>query len=208
MRVRTVGLAALGALSFAVAAYAWVFFTILRHSVPVTELSAVTDRWGALYVHATTAALALALGPFQFSRRLRARRPALHRAIGKAYLAIGVGVGGLSGLYLALQADGGLASRAGFTGLAVAWLATGALAYATARRREFDAHRRWVVRSFALTFAAVMLRIYMGASGALGVPFDAAYPVVAWACWVPNVAVVEAWMRWRGPRWRPAVALA
>ena len=55
-----------------------------------------------------------------------------------------------------------------------------------------------MVRSFALTFAAVTLRLYLGVSGASGVPFAVAYPLIAWACWVPNLVVAELWLRRQG----------
>ncbi|MEQ1730362.1 MAG: DUF2306 domain-containing protein [Vicinamibacterales bacterium] len=48
-----------------------------------------------------------------------------------------------------------------------------------------------MIRSFALTYAAVTLRLYVPLSMAAGVPFDVAYPVIAWACWVPNLLVAE-----------------
>lgn len=46
-------------------------------------------------------------------------------------------------------------------------------------------------RNVALTFAAVTLRLYLGPLMALGVPFELAYPAVAWLCWVPNLVVAE-----------------
>ena len=49
-------------------------------------------------------------------------------------------------------------------------------------------------RSYALTLAAVTLRIYMPLSLALGIGFEDAYRVVSWLCWVPNLVFVEAWL--------------
>jgi hypothetical protein len=48
-----------------------------------------------------------------------------------------------------------------------------------------------MVRNFALTFAAVMLRLYLPASMVVGIEFELAYPVIAWLCWLPNVVVAE-----------------
>jgi hypothetical protein len=48
-----------------------------------------------------------------------------------------------------------------------------------------------MVRNFSLTFAAVTLRLWLPASVAAGVPFDLAYTVVAWLCWVPNLVAAE-----------------
>ena len=105
--------------------------------------------------------------------------------------AIGVLIGGLSGLFMAFHAFGGLPSRLGFACLAVAWLYSGFRAYFAVRACDFLAHRRWMVRNFALTFAAVTLRVYLPASMALGAAFEVAYPVIAWLCWLPNLVAAE-----------------
>lgn len=81
-------------------------------------------------------------------------------------------------------------------------LYTASHAYGEARARNFVAHRRWKIRNFALTFAAVTLRLYLPAAAALEVPFATAYPAIAWLCWVPNLLVAE-WLARRRPE-RPA----
>jgi len=55
-------------------------------------------------------------------------------------------------------------------------------------------HRRWMIRSYSLTLAGVTLRIYLPLSIASGIPFLDAYQAIAWACWVPNLLVVEWWL--------------
>lgn len=144
-----------------------------------------------LYTHAFASIVALVLGPFQFSVRLRQKHRNLHRWLGRAYLAVGVLVGGLSGLYMSQYAFGGPVPRAGFTALAVFWLYTGLRAYLAAHAGAFDEHRKWMVRNFSLTFAAVTLRIYLAVSQVAGVEFALAYPFIAWLCWVPNVVYAE-----------------
>ena len=187
-------------LSFGVAAYALAAYGLL----PLGALLHPEMKAGflahalAIRLHIFASIFALALGPFQFSARLRARWPFAHRVMGRLYLGIGVLVGGASGLYIAQFAFGGIVSRVGFSLLAIAWLYSGYRAYAAIRRGEVAAHREWMVRNFALAFAAVMLRIYLPVSMAGGIPFEAAYPVIAWLCWVPNLVVVEAWLRGRG----------
>ena len=82
-------------------------------------------------------------------------------------------------------------ARAGFGTLALLWMATAALALHSILRGDVPAHRRWMTRNFALTLAAVMLRLYLPASVVGGLRLDVAYPVVAWLCWVPNLVVAE-----------------
>lgn len=144
-----------------------------------------------IYTHMVAAAVALALGPFQFSTRLRRRYPRLHRWMGRLYLGVGVLVGGMAGLYISQFAFGGIAARLGFASLAVCWLLTGLCAFLAARRGAVEQHRKWMVRNFALTFAAVTLRFYVPAAFIGGVAFAAAYPVIAWLCWVPNLLFAE-----------------
>jgi len=92
---------------------------------------------------------------------------------------------------MAFHAFGGLPGRLGFAFLALAWLCSGFRAYLAIRARDITAHRRWMVRNFALTFAAVTLRLYLPTSLASGVAFEIAYPAIAWLCWVPNLLIAE-----------------
>ena len=107
---------------------------------------------------------------------------------------------------MAFHAFGGLPARLGFGVLALLWLYTGYRAYRAIRARDIAAHRRWMVRNFALTFAAVMLRLYLPSAMASGMAFELAYPVIAWLCWVPNLVVAE-WIIRRTAR-RPVRPLA
>jgi uncharacterized membrane protein len=151
----------------------------------------------AIHAHAFAAGLALLLGPWQFSNRLRARRPVLHRFIGRVYLVVGIGVGSVSGLVLARLAQGGWVAQLGFACLALAWLYTGVRGYRAIRHGERAQHRRWMVRNHALTLAAVSLRLYLPLSLANGIRFEDAYPVIAWLCWVPNLAIAQWWLNRR-----------
>lgn len=195
--MRLAGYVTLVLLSLGVAGYALVaygFFPLGAAVHPFLRPSFEARRV-AVYAHVFSALFALALGPFQFAARLRAARPALHRALGRAYLGLGVLAGGLAGLYLSFHAFGGPLSRLGFGALALAWLYTGARAFAAIRARRIADHRRWMVRNFALTFAAVTLRLWIPLSFLAGAPFERAYPVIAWACWVPNLLVAELALR-------------
>jgi uncharacterized membrane protein len=180
-------------LSLGVAGYALVAYLTLPLGAgvgPDMQANFEAHRIG-IYTHIFAASVALILGPFQFSQQLRSRRPALHRLLGRLYLGVGVGIGGASGLYMAVFAYGGLMAKLGFGTMALAWLYTGMRAYLAARNRNFVAHRSWMVRNFALTFAAVTLRLYIPASFIAGLNFDVFYPIIAWACWVPNLLLAE-----------------
>jgi uncharacterized membrane protein len=191
--MRAAAFAFLAFLSLAVAAYAIAVYSLLPVGAAVHPdmRPGFEAQRAAVYTHVFAAAFALALGPFQFSARLRARNLPLHRWLGRLYLGVGVLVGGIAGLYMALHAFGGAVARAGFACLALAWLYTGLRAYLAIRGRDIAAHRRWMVRNFALAFAAVTLRLWVPASFVAGLDFAAAYAVIAWLCWVPNLVIAE-----------------
>ncbi|KQQ40084.1 hypothetical protein ASF61_04595 [Duganella sp. Leaf126] len=143
-----------------------------------------------LVIHATGAATALLVGSLQFLPSLRQRLPAVHRAVGRVYVAACL-VGGVSALVLAPGVSAGPVAGAGFGALGIAWLVTTAIAVRRIVAGDVAAHRRWMVRSFALTLAAVALRLYLPLSSVLGVEFLLAYRVIAWLCWVPNLLLAQ-----------------
>jgi uncharacterized membrane protein len=147
----------------------------------------------AVIGHITGGALALFVGAFQVNARLRSRFLSAHRWFGRLYV-LAVAVGGVGGLVMATRSDGGLVTHVGFGLLAVLWLATTAVSYWSIRNGDQVSHRRWMLRSYSLTFAAVTLRIYLPVALTAGLPFIDAYQAISWACWVPNLIVAEWWL--------------
>ena len=194
--IRKIAWGVMTALALFIAVYA-----VALLFVPAMRAPFLRDRFIVLPVaavlHLAGAAVALAVGPFQLNSRLRMRFLSVHRWMGRSYV-VGVLLGGLGGLMLATIAQTGLPARVGFGLLAVLWLTATAMAYRHIRARNQPAHRRWMTRSYALTFAAVMLRIYLPLSQAYGIPFEPAYQTIAWLCWVPNLVVAE-WLILRQP---------
>ena len=147
-----------------------------------------------LDVHVAGAATALLIGPFQFLPRLRARRRALHRWMGRSYV-IACLIGGVGGLILAFGSTAGPIATAGFGSLAALWIVANIEAWRMALARRFDAHRAWMIRSFALTFAAVTLRLYLPLAALLPFPFVDAYRAISFLAWVPNLILAELYLR-------------
>ena len=180
-------------LAFGVAGYAAFVYSILPLGSldhPDMKVNFLAHSTG-IYTHVFASIVALVLGPFQFSTRLRGKYTSLHRWLGRAYLGVGVLAGGLSGLYMSQYAFGGPVAKLGFAVLAVFWIYTGLRAYLAVRHGAIEMHRKWMVRNFSLTFAAVTLRLYLPVSMAAGVDFAIAYSIIAWLCWVPNMVFAE-----------------
>ncbi|MBV1852741.1 DUF2306 domain-containing protein [Catellatospora tritici] len=157
----------------------------------------------ALYAHIVGGAVALLLSPLQFAARLRARAPRLHRVTGRVVFGA-IMLGGVSGLVLAPFNGAGLVGVLGFGGLALVWLWSAVTALRAIRGGDVETHRRWMVRTFAVTYAAVMLRLWLpvlivaqialaGVDGQTA--FDRAYLLVPFLAWVPNLIVAEWWLR-------------
>ena len=172
----------------------------LRYFIPAVPMpssiqaNAFRNPW--LLIHVAGAVTVLLLGPAQFFPRLRARFPWQHRWTGRAY-AVGCIVGGVSGLMLAVGTSTGMVSTAGFGSLALAWLMATLLAWRRAVQGRLAEHQAWMIRSFALTLAAVTLRIYLPFSGLLHISFETSYPAISFLCWVPNIMLAELYLRWR-----------
>ena len=198
MRAKSWGFLLTAFLCVGVAGYALWAYGAGEQRIPVhPDMAAVFDAHRALVtVHAIGASIALLLGPTQFLDGWRARSPRAHRIAGYLYLVMGVGVGGVAGVFLAPHSFGGFVSHLGFGMLGCLWLFTGAMALLSVKKRRFVDHRMWMVRNFALSLAAVTLRLYLPASAVAGLPFEQVYPAVAWLCWAPNLIVVE-WYRKR-----------
>jgi uncharacterized membrane protein len=176
--------------------------------VGIAPANVATNRFAAqaLVFHAGFAATALVLGPLQFLPRLRARFPAWHRRAGTVYVAASLAAG-VAGLILALGNSSGPIAAAGFGLLAVAWIGCTANAWRLARAHDYVRHRRWMIRSFALTFAAVTLRLYLPAAIIAHADILAAYRAISFLCWVPNLIVAELWLR-RGAGLRTSPPIA
>lgn len=186
----------------------WVLFILLSISIglyPISYLVLTTDhgvlinrelynipvwRW-MFFQHVALGGIAMLSGFTQFSKKLRVRNLKLHRLFGKVYL-VAVLLSGVAGFYVALHTFGGVPAQVGFVGLAVSWLFTSAMAYWRIRSKDTNAHERWMIRSYALTWAAVTLRIYLPTfEHALSMNFNESYQIIAWLCWVPNLIVAE-----------------
>jgi uncharacterized membrane protein len=136
-----------------------------------------------LPIHAGFAATALLVGPFQFLPQVRRRWPKLHRNIGKVYVAACL-VAAPAGLLLALGTDAGPIAQWGFGTLSVLWFAATARAFWLAVQGRYAEHRRWMIRSFAMTFAAVTLRLYLPIPPIfLHMSFLDGYRAISWISW-------------------------
>ena len=200
--------AAVVALSALIVVNSLPYFSLRTNFAFLVERGALVREtaWRAcFYAHVFGGLVCLATGPFLVWGALLRRATWLHRVLGRAYVMAVLGCGGPAGMYLALRARGGAAGVLGFLVLGVLWIATTARGVQLVLRGEIAAHRRWMLRSYAVALSAVFFRVLFVALPLAGVGGDASYVVSLWASLAVSVFAGEVLAR--GWPTRPATSL-
>lgn len=164
-------------------------------------------------LHFAAGGLILVLGCVQLLQGVRRRWPGLHRWIGRIYVsaALIAGIGGLA--FIALQGTiGGTPMDVGFGLYGVLTILAAVLTWRHGHARRLEPHRAWALRLFALAIGSWLYRmeygVWMLLTGGLGHergftgPFD---QVMAFFFYLPNLLVVELYLRSRRAGVAPAV---
>ena len=150
--------------------------------------------------HFVTASAFAVIAPLQLWPRLRARRPALHRALGRIAVVVGAGMA-VSGIAMAYASpDRPVSERIFMTALFAAYAVLLGLGFRAAVARDFAAHRAWMARMIATGFAAATQRVvFPPLAAAIGIDgretFWQVFISAAWIAWALNMTVAEAWLR-------------
>jgi uncharacterized membrane protein len=154
----------------------------------------------AFYIHIVTGSIVLMLGVFQLSQWIRSRYTAWHRAAGRVYIFVILLLTAPSGFVMALYANGGLPASIAFALLALLWWFFTWKGFQNARHKHWAVHRKFMMRSYALTFAAVTLRLYSFFFALAGFRGESIYILVAWLSWVPSLIVMEIYLQQKKSR--------
>ena len=147
-------------------------------------------RWWLL-LHITTGTFALLSGPLQLWLGLTDQRTEMHRRLGSVYIG-SVGASSLAGYYLAFHTDLGWVFGAGLASLATAWIVTTSVALVAIRRRLYEQHKEWMIRSYVVTTAFVTFRLLYAALEAAGVgATPERLAASAWFCWAVPLLLTE-----------------
>lgn len=146
----------------------------------------------AFYIHISSSILVVLTGPFQFVKALRNKYLQLHRVLGKIYVGSILFLAAPSGFYMGLFANGGIGAQIGFVLLSFLWFGSTFLAYKSVKEKKISQHKKWMIRSYALSFSAVTLRLYVPLlSLGFGLEHDFVVVITSWINWIPNLLVAE-----------------
>ena len=148
-----------------------------------------------LAIHVLTACLALVIAPLQFSTRLRKRWPTLHRRIGWTYVTCAL-ISAPITFHLSFFSSCRMCVPP-FAIWSALFLIVTALAVLMAVRRNIEAHRQFMIRSWVLMNGFVFVRL----DTALEYPFPAGTGIerpamLIWAVWVVPLILTEMWLGW------------
>lgn len=171
-----------------------------------------------LSLHMVFAFLLTAGGVTQLIPALRRRLPAVHRSVGRVFM-VGALTGSLSGLYLLWVRGtvGDFSQHLGMTLNALLILAFSALAWRSARARDFATHRRWALRLFLAVNGVWFFRVglmlwllvFRQPVGFDPKSFTGPFlTVLAFAQYLLPLAVLELYLRSRGAAVAAVLAIA
>lgn len=146
----------------------------------------------SFYIHIISSLWVMGIGIAQFIPAFVKKYPRLHQTLGKVYVFSILFLAAPSGLGLALYANGGLPAKVGFSLQCIVWWLTTFIAWREIRKRRWQTHIEWMMRSYAVTLAAMSLRVGSYAMVYLfhTKPIET-YLTVTWLSWVGNLVIVE-----------------
>ncbi|MBV9498365.1 MAG: DUF2306 domain-containing protein [Acidobacteriaceae bacterium] len=113
-------------------------------------------------IHIIPGLLFMVLAPLQFVRRLRSRRPRLHRCMGRIVLASGLIIGSTALVMSPQMAIGGANETVATMFFAVIFLFALVKAFVSIRTGNIALHREWMIRAFAIGLAVATIRPIVG----------------------------------------------
>ena len=146
----------------------------------------------SFYAHIFSSLIVMFSGAFLFSKYILQNYASIHRFIGKMYVGLVLLISAPTGMIMAFHANGGWPAKISFLILTPLWWWFTYKGYQTARSKNFTAHKKWMMRSYALTLSAITLRLcQLFIHQIISLDPTTQYILVSWGSWMFNLGVVE-----------------
>lgn len=156
-----------------------------------------------MFLHGVPGVIALFLGIFQFSNRLRARFLQVHRVMGRVYVGC-VAIAAPAAVVVSIKLPVPTLVAASMI-QALGWILTTGTALYCVRTGRISQHREWMIRSYPFAAVFVVVRVIVtipavAQAGAMGL-IGAVWTSIAVACFLPSFMI--AWQHLAASK-RPA----
>jgi len=146
----------------------------------------------AFYTHILCSIFSLVAGITQFSDYILRKHKKLHKAMGYIYVIDVLCIAGPSGLIMAFYANGTNVAKSSFVLLSALWIVCTSIAIIKILQKNREAHRAWMIRSYALTLSAISLRLLaIVLPKWIHVSAATEYALLAWLSWTINLGIAE-----------------
>lgn len=153
-------------------------------------------------LHFVMGGIILILGCIQLLERVRLRFPVFHRWVGRVYV-IACLLAAIGGLVFILQKGtiGGTVMTIGFSGYGILMLLAAIQTWRFAVKKQFEQHRAWAIRLFALAIGSWLYRmaygLWMFLMDGVGIEkfFGSFDYFMDFAFYIPNLIIAEIFIR-------------
>ncbi len=144
-----------------------------------------------IWPHVLGGIIAMALGPFQFIKKIRIEYLRFHRISGYLYL-IGLLISAVTLIPLITTSSSNLEIDIGLGLGGFFWFVTAVYGFIAIKNGKVEQHREWMFRSYMITLAFVVFRIVVDAFSYYQVTNEAEIiTIAAWTSWTLPCCITE-----------------
>jgi len=149
----------------------------------------------AFLIHISSSLVVIASGAFLFISISKSKWWKFHRILGRVYVILVLLLAAPSGLIMGYFANGGLMGQINFVLLSILWWSFTFLGFKNVIRKNITAHKKWMIRSFALTLSAISLRVFQMSLPMTLFPDDnIRYVFISCSSWIINLIIAEIYL--------------
>ncbi len=143
-------------------------------------------------IHVSSSLVIMTSGAFLFISISKSHWLSVHRFLGRIYVVLVLFLAAPSGLIMGYFANGGLMGQINFMLLSTIWWMFTYFGFKNIIDKNITAHKKWMIRSYALTLSAITLRVLqMTLPMTLFPDQSVRYVFISWGSWILNLMIAE-----------------